>query len=494
MQTFVRRAAALVAGPALVGAALVATTGAPAQAATTPPTPAATAAAAWLDAELAGGLLEADPDQLGSTIDLGLSLGATNASPATLAKVRAGVDSALASYAGGNPGATAKAAAFYEAVGGGASAELIDELEGFVDDVTGQLGATANVYDQVWAAQALREAGSAETGTATEFLVSQRCEGAGWGYEFNGCNSDVDATAWAVLALLPLTSEPDVKAAVDGGLAWLQSVQFADGGFGWNVADATSANANSTGLAGWALGAAGRTEAAAKAATWIANRQVVALPACGATRIDSENGALAPDQAQLDTARQQGLTAGDLATWKRAGAQALAALAYLPAASPALSAPTGYVRAGSTVSVTVGGLRAGETACLAGVGAPTRVTGPGVVSVVLPAGTADHTLTLATVGAPVTTTVTALGKAKLKLKLDKKLRKGAKQRVKVTGLAAGERVTVKVGGTKVDGGKATARGVFKAVFKAKGKPGKRVVKVAGLFVDRSGKATFKVVR
>jgi hypothetical protein len=492
VNTFVRRAAALVAAPALATAALVATSGAPAQAAvTTPPTPAATAAAAWLDGKLVNGLLDADPAQAGSTIDLALSLVASGTSPATVAKVRAGLDSVLDEYTAEGPGATAKAAHFYEAIGVGASDELVQQLEDAVDDSTGELG---SVYDQVWAVQALREAGSDEIGTATEFLVDQRCDGGGWGYLAPACTSDVDATAWAVLALLPRATEPDVKAAVDAGLTWLRSVQFADGGFGWNPADATSANANSTGLAGWALGAAGQTDPAARAASWVASRQVVALPACGVTKADAENGAIAPDQTGLDTARQQGLAAEDLATWKRAGAQALAALAYLPSSAPTLGAPAGYVRAGSTVAVTVAGLRAGEVACLSGVGTPARVTGPGTVPVTLPAATADHALTLTTVGKPITVTVEALGKATLKLKLDKKLKKGQKQKVTVTGLAPREKVAVRVGGKKVDAGKANAKGVFTAAFKATGKPGKRVVKVAGQFADRSGKATFKVVR
>lgn len=491
MKILVRRAGALVAAPALAAAALVATSGTPAHAAATvPPAPAATAAATWLDGKLVGGLLDADPAQTGSTIDLGLSLVATGASPASIAKVRAGVDSVLTAYTTGKAGATAKAAHFYEAIGSDASPALVTQLEGFVDDATGQLGSTASVYDQVWAVQALREAGSDETGAATGFLIDQKCDGAGWGYEFEGCNSDVDATAWAVLALLPLAGDGAVDEAITAGVTWLESQQLPDGGFGF----AGAGNANSTGLAGWALGAAGRSATAVKAAEWVAARQVVALPACGATKVDGEHGAVAPDQTELETARQQGIAVEALGTWKRAGAQALAALAYLPQSTPALSAPAGYVKAGSTITATVAGLRAGEAACLSGVGTPTRVTGPGAVTVTLPAATADHALTLATVGKPVAVTVRALGKAKLKLKLDKKLTKGTKQKVKVTGLASKEKVIVRVGGKKVDAGKANAKGVFTAVFKATGKPGKRIVKVAGQFANRSGKATFKVVR
>ena len=141
------------------------------------------------------------------------------------------------------------------------------------------------------------------------------------------------------------------------------------------------------------------------------------------------------------------------------------------------------------------GLRSGEVACLSGVGAGTRVTGPGgAVSLKLPAATKNHVLTLSSVGAPVTVTVRALGATKLRIAKSAKVTSGKKQRAKVSGLAAGERVKVFVKGKRVDGGTANKNGVFRAVFKVRGKVGKRVLSVRGQFTNRTGRTTFKVVR
>lgn len=70
--------------------------------------------------------------------------------------------------------------------------------------------------------------------TTREKLVSTildaRKKDGGWA--FSGAASDVDMTAMAIQALAPYyNSDPDVKTAVDGALAWLSSAQNSDGSF-----------------------------------------------------------------------------------------------------------------------------------------------------------------------------------------------------------------------------------------------------------------------
>lgn len=481
-------------GGALITAGLTAAGPAPSAAAATTPHPAATAAAQWLDGRLEAGLLDPRANQTGSTIDFALSLLATGAAPATLTEVREGVDGILDEYVGAEPdvakaGPVAKAAHFYAAVDAEPSIPLLQRLEDFVDDETGQLGTVPDVYSQVWAVQALAEAGSDETEAATDFLIAQKCEGGAWGYEWDGCNSDVDATAWTVLALLPQSDDPDVAAAIEDGVDWLLAQQQADGSFG-----AWGSNSNSTGLAAWALGAAGEQAAAARAAGWIADRQVVALPACGQTSLDTEHGAIAFDDTALTDARTHGIGDAEYGQWELAGAQALAALAYLPATPATVSGPSGYVRAGSQVRLTVRGLRAGETACLAGAGTARRITGPGNLSITLPAGTANRTLRLSRLGGSAQTTVRALGAQRLRLVLAPKVVAGKRVKVTVKGLAVRERVVLTLRGRKVARGTARANGTFVARVAVGPKKGRAVVAATGQFANRKGATAVRVVR
>jgi hypothetical protein len=61
-------------------------------------------------------------------------------------------------------------------------------------------------------------------------IVSRRLSDGGWALTaVNG--SDPDVTAMALTALAPYRAETAVKAAIDGGLAYLSSAQLADGGY-----------------------------------------------------------------------------------------------------------------------------------------------------------------------------------------------------------------------------------------------------------------------
>ncbi|GAA1522899.1 prenyltransferase/squalene oxidase repeat-containing protein [Nocardioides humi] len=509
----VRRAVAAVAGGAVVAGGLM----------VAGPTPVAHAAPVNAEAEAAAGWLADQLDEdglftyldwqgqsttdIGTTIDFGLSLLETDPDAPQLNTALTGVQAVLADYVGTpevtNTGGLAKAAALYQAADFDIEdidgLDLLTSLEGVIQ-ADGQLGGSKDVYGQSWAVQVLREASSPKTADATDKLIEQACDDGGWGYDdfqTGDCVSVPDGTAYAVLALLPQQDDPDVAAAIDDGIAWLDGQQRADGGFGdWgDNANGTTSEANGSGLAAWALGEAGETAKAEAAATWVADHQVTAVPAaCGATPLAGETGALAYDDKNIRDAIKDGITATDQQTWVIAGAQALAGLAYLPtrpATTGSLTAPTGYVDAGQPATVQVGGLRPGQTACLTGVGATQWFVGQGSTTFLVPGGTGDHTLTLSYAGGSATATLKALDAKKLEVKVKGKLKAKKKATIKVKGLAAGETVTVKVGKKKASG-VANAKGVAKVKVKVK-KKGKAKVKVTGQFPDRTGKATTRVV-
>jgi hypothetical protein len=449
---------------------------------------------------MSNGLLDGTSGNFGEDLDFGLSLANTGASASTLAALRTGIDAGVASYAATNAAAAAKAAWFYEAAGadpkhaGVGSTDLITPVEAAVDDSTGEFGTDGG--NQGLAVLALEGASSSETANATQFLLSEQCGDGGWAWG-TGCayGTDLFDTVPAVLALAPQRgTSPAVDSALDAGIAYLKSQQAADGAFSQVVYDddynpiGTEKDTNDTGLAGWALGAAGATDAAQKAASWVAAHQIA--PDCGTRQADA--GAIMWTDAQFATGVND--TTRDTAIY--AGAQALAGLAYLPASTPSVTAPTGFIKAGSPTSVTVTGLRAGETACLSGGSAPVKVTGPGAVTVTAPAGTATRTLTLTSLGATPTVMVKALGAAKLKVKAKPKVERGKKLKVKVTGLAAGEKVKVKLGKKRLgtDIANAAGKAKVKAKLTKKAKIGKVKVKAIGQFADRVGKKKIKVTR
>lgn len=84
-----------------------------------------------------------------------------------------------------------------------------------------------------------------------------------------GCTASVDATAFAVQALLASGKKKAAVAALDAA-RWLKRHQNGNGSF---AADGVR-NTNSTGLAAQALLAAGREKAAAEAVRWIRSLQV----------------------------------------------------------------------------------------------------------------------------------------------------------------------------------------------------------------------------
>lgn len=89
-------------------------------------------------------------------------------------------------------------------------------------------------------------------GALIRWLLDQRGEGGGWSLVAG--KSEVDITAIVLTALAPYRDMADVKAAIDGALTWLSSVQTATGGFGGNGMPETSENAVQVIIALTALG------------------------------------------------------------------------------------------------------------------------------------------------------------------------------------------------------------------------------------------------
>lgn len=499
IRTRAHRAAALVAGGALVASGLGFAGPAPVAHAADVPAPEATAAAAWLDGQLVDGLLSGDVSR---TMDFGLSLLASGTdTPELLAEINAGIDAGVDAYISGafSPNAAnAKAAYYYQLVGMDATA-FTAELEADVDD-TGRIEVpTAGdfVYAQVWAVLALQQAGSPEAGPAKNALLATQCTtGAdigSWGYSCEG-GADYDYTAYSILALLPFDEDPAASAAIDSAIAWLKSETSADGGIG--MSDWTPNNTNSTGLLAWALGEAGESAAAAKSAAWVARHQFVQLPGCLA-ELDPEPGAIGYDSTALANARADGgIAAPDRSQWTLASAQALAALGYL--ATPAVgtvTGPTGYVRAGANATLKVSGLRAGQPACLTGFGNVARVSGPGSTAFGLPPTTGNRVVVLRWIDGSATTTIKALGAKTFSPRVaSARVRRGGLQTVRVTGLARWERFSVRYAGRTVRSGTATSTGVARATFRVGRVKGLKSVVVLGQFSNRRGSTTFRVVR
>lgn len=536
--TLARRTGALLAVTALGAAGLVAAPGA-ASAAPVPgadPAP-ASASASWLAGQLEDGLLtyqagEFQSTDYGLSIDTALALQEVGGEDAAVTAVRDAVAAGLAGYISGEAfgdagstyaGAAGKALALATATGGDPESfggvDLVTRVESVTDDTTGRTadvstyGDYANTLGQSFAARGLAAAGSPEAATATDFLLDQQCEAGFFRQAFSApdaadqtCDGaadaepSVDATATAVVNLLARddADQAAIAAAVDRATTWLASVQRADGAFGADDQIETP-NANSTGLAGWALGLAGRATDAAEAAAWLRAHQLTNVGTCTPFR-PADLGAVAYDDGAVTAARKDGITAATEGQYLRATAQALPALQWAPAAGEAnvLAAP-GYVKAGSRVSPGVTGAAPGEWLCASVAGAtasvPADVAGEAVLRVRLPKAAGTRTVTVSDADGVVgTARYRALGATKLTVRAKKSaVRRGVNQVVEVRGLAPAEPVRLVVGGRRVDTGQANAKGRFTGRFKATGN-GRTKVVVKGQFGNRRGTAAYRVTR
>ncbi len=370
------------------------------------------AGAGWLTDQLTDGLVNNEQyqfDDYGLSIDVALGLHAADKKPTVVKEITKAVaknvgfyttyqsDTYLNIYAG----ATAKAAVLAEIQGKDPHAfggtDLVTQLEGRVAaaaPITGRIedafdptdefgGDFANVIGQTYAAQALALAKSAKAGAASAFLLQQQCAKGFFRQYFTSdktrpdqsCQgapraergASTDATALAVLALQDVKGAK-AKASVKKAVAWLKDTQLADGSFTDTGKAKGTANSNSTGLAGWALGEAGVTGAARRAAAFVRFLQVPAPNPC-AQRLAKESGAISYDASALHERAELRDPKKDSDQWRRASAQALPVLRWAPKAKAdfTVSAPRA-VAMGDQWRIRITGYAAGERVCVSGDG------------------------------------------------------------------------------------------------------------------------------
>ncbi len=542
------RRLSLVAVPALAFSSLAFVPAAPSSAAEPDPTPLANGVD-WLSGQLTDGLMHNDQfdfDDLGLTTDTGLAM-AYLGETATAGAISAALEPVIADYytydvynadysevvgTHVSAGSLAKATAFVEAAGGDPTDfgghDLVVELEDRVSTAAGTEGRIGDVFfpdeafeadysntlGQAFAANALHADGSELAASSVDFLLAQQCEAGFFRLSFAAadaadqtCDGDAASSASTdvtALALLNLTALGDYSADVDEAKAaavdWLVEAQDADGSFG-SDGDITTPNANSTGLAGWALGDADEADAASAAAVWLRQHQADDFGPC-TTGLSGDTGAIAYDDDALAAGRSAGIEVSSQDQFRRATAQAVAAMQWAPAGAGADAGTTAgdYVRAGSKQAVTATGVAPGQTVCFALGASQTLVsadtTGTARGFVTLPSGSGqrlyDIGLTDGVVGA---FGFNALAAKTLNVALKKdKVPAKRKQKVTVKGLAVGESVKVKYDGKVVGKGTAGDNHRFTTKFKVGKETGKQKVKVRGEFGNRKAVEKFRVVK
>jgi len=494
--------------------------------------------ATWLADQLTNGLIH-NPNyggfnDYGLTVDTGFALQAADREPAAVEDIKDALADHVDDYITPFPphsytGGLAKLATFvgHPAATSFGGQNLVTQLEarvasgtpieGRIEDAGYTPGDqydddSANVLGQAYAAHALANAGSSKKAAVTSFLLKQQCPAGGFRLLFNtdkadssqSCTVDTDAevdvTAIAVLQLASQSGDVTVGPNIDRAKAWLASKQKADGSWGGG-ASTEGSNANSTGLAAWALG---DTADSAQAAQWLRARQATAYDACD--RLSGQRGAIAYDTAGLAAGRSRGIanTEDSQDQWRRATAQALPAMEYLPAdpspANPVLTGPSGYLKAGSTRGLTTKGIGKGDKLCVTGPGAKVQGTATGsskILPVKLPAGTATRTYRVRDAwGNTDTGSVKVLGKKTLPLyKTKSRVKRSGWVTVRIGRLASGEGAKIWYKGKVVRSGKATTGGVFSASFKVGSSLGRKDIVGHGQYGDiRRGATTIKVVR
>jgi hypothetical protein len=202
-------------------------------------------------------------------------------------------------------------------------------------------GDSANVIGQIFAVRGLLRTHSPLAKSALRFLLEQQCGQGFFRLDFNshkaaanqGCTqkspADTDVTALAVIQLWRFRPQSGALVkSLDVASQWLQRHQADNGSFGGS-GPTSAANSNSTGLAGWALGVAGRCVAARQAATWVAQHQVTGD--VSGTPLAGQRGAIAYNHAAMKAAKTDGITTTTRDQWRRATSQAAPALTYLSA-------------------------------------------------------------------------------------------------------------------------------------------------------------------
>lgn len=211
-------------------------------------------------------------------------------------------------------------------------------IKGRIQDKSAS-GDFANSIGQIFAVRGLLKAGAPAGNPALGFLLKQQCGRGFFRLDFNsdatatdqscgkGDPADADVTALAVVELTAVAKgHPGLKRALGDAVRWLKRNQNANGSFGGS-GPTSAANANSTGLAGWAFLTVGTCSRARQAAAWLSKLQV--RGDLSGTPLAGERGAIAYDRAALRAAKSDGITKATRDQWRRAGAQAAPALLAL---------------------------------------------------------------------------------------------------------------------------------------------------------------------
>jgi hypothetical protein len=355
-----RLGAALVAGALATG---MVAAGPSASAAPKPVDP--DVSATWLSKQLTNGVVhnaQFDFDDYGLTADVGFALAALEGNSPTLRKLTKALSKHVESWTTGvdfgssdvYAGSTAKALVFAQTVGknpkkfGGTN--LVKQLTALVSTsgpTKGRIqdfstsGDFANTLGQSFAATGLANAEVGAGKAALKFLLKQQCKKGFFRLEFSATSAadqscdgaapadrapDTDVTALAVINLLSLEHpSPKARNAVGKAVKWLRRSQKDDGSYGGGPATEAS-NANSTGLAGWALASADWCPNAARAARWLTKLTVTSAEA--GTKLKRERGAVAYDRTAFKAGLVNGIDDSSRDQWIRATAQAAPALAY----------------------------------------------------------------------------------------------------------------------------------------------------------------------
>jgi hypothetical protein len=351
---------------ALLSTALVvslAATGQPAQAAST--TAPSRQGATWLARQLNGdGLIHNGQfhfDDYGLTADTALALDTIGGQNPAVRQIRRALAQHVDSYTTGvdfmaptdrYAGSIAKLLVVAQDTGGKArhfgGVNLVSRLsarvsttaptKGRIEDRSA-FGDNANTIGQVLAVRGLLKAHSPLAKPAARFLALQQCGQGFFRLDFEadksatdqGCTAkstaDADVTALAVIELWRLRGRSAVLVkGLGAAVHWLLRHQADNGSFGGG-GPTSAPNTNSTGLAAWALGVAGRCRAAAQAATWVGRQQVVG--SVSGTPLAGERGSIAYNHAAMKAARNDGITRSTRDQWRRATAQAAPGLLFL---------------------------------------------------------------------------------------------------------------------------------------------------------------------
>ena len=491
--------------------------------------------ATWLQGQLTNGVVhnegEFDFDDIGLTVDFALALDAIGGRDAAVDDIvntvepRARGEWYTSTFQGVTTtyvGSVAKALVLAQETGSDPTSfggtNLVDLLAartasaaviaGRIQNENDNFG-DANTIGQAYAAHGLKTANHAKATNATNFLLKQQCPNGGFRLVFNpsttaaaqsctdNTKAETDATAIAVLQLASQSGTGTVATVIANARAWLRTQQKADGSWGGGPTTQGS-NANSTGLAAQALGNTVRSENAAR---WLRNHQVTPIDRCNA--LGGSVGSIAYDDAGRQAGRTEGITNEASDQWRRATAQALPAMQYLPFVASApitLTGPSGFRKAGTSAALTTRGVLGGTQLCLNGLGLRVRQTpnaDPWTKTFTLPAGTANRVYTVRDAyGHADTATVKVLGKKTLSVVTSKRqVKRPGQVTATVSGLTSGENARIYYKGVLKRAGTAGALGRMAATFNVVQSLGTTAVTATGHYPDiRRGATTIKVVR